>query len=679
MKLLIKPTEKAFQSASNIIKVMDKTESFSSSSSRIVSKVAKDIKTIKPPVTRYFESPNQLTYMYAESEYDLVAVFKLLKHEAYFLKATQKKHGLLTKSGMSIHSDDDEKKKYINDRFKLMQLETGSSIDTVIKQVAFYLIAASNAFLIKTRSDDPKYGKSYKKDGKEMKPISGLFTVHPTTMKPKFKFIKDASQKTGIRLIIEKWVHTNRRGIQKEFDPDDIVHFTLYKEDGMVFGMPEIIPVIDDIRTLRKIEEDIQLLIYRDLFPIIHYKVENPSIIDHRSGLTELERAQSDMKNMMQDGGIATDNRHEIEFIGNNGKGVDAFPFLKYFQQRVFSGLGVSEIDLGIGSTTTNGTADTLSGQIIDGVKFIQQELSQQFKEKVLDEMMLQSNYSDIFDEETEVKLLFQEIDIEWKIRSENHEADLYTKGVKTIHETRNKLGHKDITDDDIDNYTAPGISSKFSKEEQAQKDKSAAERDSIKASKTNSNIVKHKDSIAIKDSIESISLQDEFKNSIENIYNKKPTSNRLDIMLATKYTYDRIKYNMIESIKEGMEAAAKDLGLKDYDVDITHNIFQPLDEIRDNVVNMICKDKESLNKASARVGMANRTEKIRGYNYGYSLLSLEHGKNEFIIYSDIDNISSASSEYIGQKINIDNYTILKNIPPYHPNSRLKIKILNNK
>lgn len=677
---LIKPSKTAYNKANSLIKILDKTQVTSSSSVKMLSKLAKEIKTIKAPITRYFENPAQLTYMYAESEYDLVSVFKLLKHEPYFLKATQKKHGLLTKSGLSLHSDDDNKKKYINNRFKLMQLETGQSIDTIIKQLAFYMIICSNAFLIKTRSNDSKYGKTYKKDGKDILPISGLFTAHPTTLKPKFKYIKDSTQKTGVRLILDKWVHTNRRGIQREFNPEDVEHFTLFREDGMLFGLPELIPVIDDIRTLRKIEEDIQLLIHRDLFPIIHYTIENPSVIDHQSGLTELDRAQHDMKNIVQDGGIATDARHKIDFIGNQGKGIDVEPFLKYFQQRVFSGLGVSEVDLGIGSGTSNNTADNLSAQIIDSVKFIQQELSQQFKEKILDEIMLGSPYDDLYDMENEVKLLFQEIDLEWKIRSENHEADLYQKGVKTIHETRNKMGHKTISDEDIDNYTSQGISNKFTMQQTEQQAdiKSAADNDPIKASKSNSNIVKSHKDMALQDSIESISIQDEFKNAIESIYEKKQDKvSKLDIMLATKFTYDKIKSNIVDSIKKGLQDTAKDLGIEDYNTDITENIFESLDKIRDEVIDLVHKDKNNLNKAAYRVATANRTEKTRAFNYGVYLLAKKSNKEKLVIYTNSETISDDSSQYLGKELDINQLTY-KTLPPYRPNSSLKLKVLNN-
>jgi hypothetical protein len=287
MELYIKPSGDSFKKANTAIRLLDATsgpmsapkpnlpvmkEPETPTTAPMVSKLTKNIRTIDTPIPRYFEAPNQINSWYAEGEYDLVAIFKMLKHEAYFLKATQKKLALLTKSGFSITSDDDEITEYMNNRWTMMFLQTGISFERIIRQLSYYLIACSNAFVIKVRDDDCQFASSFTKDGKEVKPIVGLFMPHPTTMKAKLKVVKDPKFK-AYKMIIDKWIHTNRRGVMRLFEPEDVSHFTLFKEDGMILGCPEVIPVIDDIRTLRKIEEDIQLLIYRDLFPVIHYKV----------------------------------------------------------------------------------------------------------------------------------------------------------------------------------------------------------------------------------------------------------------------------------------------------------------------------------------------------------------------------------------------------------------------
>lgn len=677
MNLIIKPSAEAFNKANSIIKILDQTKTYAGSNNLPVSRLAKKINTVKVPVSRYFESPQQISYSYSDSEYDLTSVFKLLKYEAYFLKAVQKKTSLLIKSGLSLACDNDEIKKYIDNRFKYMHLQTGVSLDTIIKKLGYYLVICSNAFLIKVRDKNCQFAQSYIKNGKEMNPVVGLFTAHPACMKPKYKYVKDKSQKTGGRLELDKWVFVNFRGVVKEFDPDDVVHFTLYKEDGMLFGMPEIIPAIDDIRTLRKIEEDIQLLIYRDLFPIIHYKVEDPAVVDHRSGETELDRARNDMQNIIQDGGIATDARHSLDFVGNQGKSLDANPYLKYFQERVFTGLGVSAVDLGLGETASRSTAETLSGQLIDFVKFVQQEVSQQFGENVLDEMMLQSFFDGVFEQENAVSLVFQEIDIEWQIRQENHQADLFAKGVSTIHETRNKMGKKTISDDEIDTTTYPGIQNRLNIREIEKKEaQSAADRDSVKSAKSNSNIVKAKDSLELLDSHGTLSLQDEFKNAILSIKDNTNAAKKINIMFATKGAYDKIKENMITNIKNGVYQAIKDSKLESYNMPIVeHNIFKPLDDLRDSVVDMLYKDINTLNRAATRISTAFNTESTRAYNYGYASFCVSNNKNNLKIYTDFDNISSDSVEYIGKEITVNNQKILSEIPPYRPNSRLKVRI----
>jgi hypothetical protein len=93
-------------------------------SSILKSKVSKNISKVKDPVPRYFESINQLQGYWSEGEFDINEIFKLLKFESFFLKATQKKLGLVTKSGYSIHSDDDKVKEYFDARFSLMELQT---------------------------------------------------------------------------------------------------------------------------------------------------------------------------------------------------------------------------------------------------------------------------------------------------------------------------------------------------------------------------------------------------------------------------------------------------------------------------------------------------------------------------------------------------------------------------
>jgi hypothetical protein len=201
-------------------------------------------------------------------------------------------------------------------------------------------------------------------------------------------------------------------------------------------------------------------------------------------------------------------------------------------------------------------------------------------------------------------------------------------------------------------------------------KTSSSNKKDSVKRSKSNSNITK-----SHRDSMENISIQDEFRAAIESISTADKTRRKLDILVATKCVYDLIKDGMVDHALRGMQDAARDLGVEDYSTNIVHDIFGPVDKLRDSVVDMVHKDPNSLNRAAARVSIANRTEQCRAYNYGYAITCVNNSKNTLLVYTDAENTDSDSTIHIGKEIEVNRTNILAVIPPYRPNSRLKIKL----
>lgn len=653
----------------NLKNLPSKELSISDASEQIAfkSKLGKVLSKVKEPVPRYFESVNQLQGYYSEGEYDLIEIFKYLDHEAYFSQTVHKKLSLLTKSGFGVHSDDDNIKEYLISRFSLMELQTGTSFKQIINKLAFYLITASNAFLIKTRDPDFEYASSYKVNNKDMQPITGYFLVHPTSLKPRYKFVKfmdDGQIKHKLELI--QWLYVNKRGIIVTFDPDDVIHFALYKDDGMTFGRPEIIPVIDDIRTLRKMEEDVQLLAYRDLFPLIHYTIEKPEMIDHASGVTEIDQAKRDMERMIQDGGIATDARHEIQYIGSQGKHMEIRPYLEYFQNRVFSGLGVSAADMGLGDGLSGNTAQSMSKQLLDSVRYVQQELARQFDEMVLNELMLQSPFG-VSGLKMEVRpsLKFEEIDIEWKIRTENHAADQFTKGVVNIDEVRNERGLKTLSDEAL-KRTHPHMYGNFSEPAvKAQKEiKSAADKDTIKSSKTNSNVVKSN-----RDSIQFLIDSDISTQLLDVIDRYKGTNDigkKFNLRIELNSIYDSIKKNTATKFYDGISKAIVDINAKKEISSVLINdtlkeLHADIDKLCTVVYDSVISGHEiNTSKLLRRIDSANKTEQVKGYNVGYALCAFLNDIKEFnLMHYDSDDIISS--------VEIKS---LSDVLPEHPNSK---------
>jgi hypothetical protein len=192
----------------------------------------------------------------------------------------------------------------------------------------------------------------------------------------------------------------------------------------------------------------------------------------------------------------------------------------------------------------------------------------------------------------------------------------------------------------------------------------SAASRDSIKASKTNSNVVKHKDELVLEDSLV---IQEQFIKLCGSIKDKPATQKRLNLMVGTKLIYDDIKNKMSDMVILGARAAAGDLGVDFKGLDIKHDLFSPLDKLRDSVIDMVSKDETKVSKASLRISTASRTEQARAYNYGYALLCTENDVKQF-------NLVKSDTNEVMEILNIDKLELDK-IPPFHPNSRVSLKI----
>jgi len=394
-------------------------------------------------------SPKSLTYAqtynfgrgsFQAGEYDLSEIGKVEDTDSYVRKAFQKRLALMFKEGFSYRGSNANTIRYIKTR--MAQIAEASQIPSsdLLRRVSASLIRTSNAYLVKVRNDKASGGAKRKSPGgKMLKPVAGYFPAAPETM----KYEVDAN--TG---NITKWKQELPDGKYVEFATEDVVHFITNRREGFHLGVPDLVPVIDDIRTLRHIEENVELLVYQYLFPLFHYKVGTESA---PAGYTEDGRKEIDVvleqiKYMPSEGAIVTPERHEINAIGSEGRALRAEGYLTHFKKRVFSGLGVSDVDMGESDTSNRATALTLSRQLVDSVKAIQDELESQWDQKVINELLLESTFGDmVLEEENRVHLQFHEIDLNSKVELAKHNTDLFKANGITWDEYRSSLGLEPI------------------------------------------------------------------------------------------------------------------------------------------------------------------------------------------------------------------------------------------
>ena len=369
-------------------------------------------------------------------EWDLVETGRIIDTEAYVRRAFRVKKNLFLKEGYEFIGSDINRIKYIKKRLQQMEFATGMPFPVLMSNTIASLIRTSNAFWVKVRKQTASGGRTrVTPEGKTLEPVAGYYLLPSETV----RFKRDEYGK------IVKYQQDVYGKVAKEFKPEDVVHFYFDRRPGYSVGTPILVPVKDDIRALRRIEENIELLVYQHLFPLFHYQVgtpEAPAAI-FPDGTSEIDVVKTAIAEMPSDGCWVTPERHTVTPLQAKEGPIAVDKVIEHFKQRIFTGLGVSGVDMGEGNTANKSTAQTLSRNLIDDTKADQKEFGAQFYSLIIQELLFESTFpqGSILEEENRVYLKFKEIDIEARQAKENHVVDMFLKNAITHDEMRQMMG----------------------------------------------------------------------------------------------------------------------------------------------------------------------------------------------------------------------------------------------
>jgi hypothetical protein len=403
------------------------------------------LKIVKNPVLHYDNTRTKQFGDYEKPEYDFARIDRLLDVEAYAFQAIKKKSALASKEGFEFVGKIPEHVDYVLRRLEQIAWVTDITTEELLDRILTDLIKYSNSCLAIVRDPKSSGGRSYvdPRTNKTIKPISGFFPIPMSTIEIKFN---KRGQAIGYRQKLN-----NKHSLEKKYTKDKILHFITNQKPGFSVGTPSITPgVIDDILTLRKLEENVEMLTMQNLFPLIHYKVgteKMPARVSP-SGLDEVGSVVSMINNKPPEGIYVTSERHEIKMIGTEGRALRVEAYLDYFKKRVLSGLGLSSVDVGEGDTANRNTADTMSRAVVDEVKAIQKRVERMFQKYVIIPLLYEANGNiDVSDPEQMVYLRFREIDIEAQLKKENHAIQQFMQSTITLTEARAKMGLNELAE----------------------------------------------------------------------------------------------------------------------------------------------------------------------------------------------------------------------------------------
>lgn len=402
-------------------------------------------KDIKSPNISYFTG-NRGSFKevgdFQEHAYDLYEYGRIIDTESFVSVAFKKKRTLVLKQGFNINSKNEENLKYVKQRISEIEYVSKTPFRKFLKELAFNLIAYHNAYIAVVRNFDASSGKVTSYYGrKDLDPIAAVFNLAPETITVK------PDSDTGEIVTYRQSINSQK---YRDYSPENIIHVHYDKRTGFLMGTPPLEPVKDDILALRRIEESVETLIFKNLFPIIHVKVgtEKHPARTLPNGISEVSEATKMLRDIEDDGGLVTSERVEVSSIGSESLALRVESYLKHFKQRVYSGLGMSNMDFGDGDTTGRATGEVLSASLADSVVDYQTEIEDAITRFLFDQFLVESGRYNGAYEITEEDRVFLELKHRSQadmITQESHTLNKMQSGLITHDEARHDIGKKPI------------------------------------------------------------------------------------------------------------------------------------------------------------------------------------------------------------------------------------------
>lgn len=378
-------------------------------------------------------------------EYDMLEAFTIHDTEAYVRQATSRRLSLMFRNGFEIVTDMDQDIEqgktnidYIYKRLNTLEYVTNEPTNAFFKKILFNLLLISNCFLRKVRDENLSAGTT-KDTNDNRKPVAFYQLIPAHSILPYFE-----------KGIIKHWRRFFDTGAPwEDYTLEEIIHLKWDVKPGHVYGTPRTVGVRDDIFALRRFEENIELLFVNHLFPFFHVKIGNEKApcLYGPNGESEIDTIRYQIETMPKEGIFVSDERVAVDVVGAEGRSLQFKDFLAHLKSRVFTGLGVSGIDMGEGADATRATADNISQNLKDFVKADMEAFSDIMRMSFFKEWFMEANYSvSIQKAVATTKLIFHEIDLDNLIKEQNHILNLYNAHLLTEPEARKKLKKPPMT-----------------------------------------------------------------------------------------------------------------------------------------------------------------------------------------------------------------------------------------
>lgn len=380
------------------------------------------------------------------SPYNFDRIIQAVDTDSYVKQAVSKYKDLFWKEGWQIVGENPEAVAYLYQRIDYMEMAMNRPFLDFLIDLSDQLFKFANVFFVKARADLTEYFPTSLKPVNGAEPIVGYYLI-PTEQT---RILRDKHNRPKAYLQRTNPLTYAPTDRDPKWPAERVVHLAFDKKPGRAFGTPFLSNVLDDVVALRQMEEDIQNLVHRELFPLYKYRI---GTADQPAEPEEIEQAAVEIENLRAEGGLILPFRHDVEVIGSNQAALDASEYLNHFKERVAIGLGVAPHHLGMSFSGGNrAVTERLDTALYDKIKHYQKQFAEMIRVHILNEILFEGGFDPLvhpYDSSMSDRCFFKfnEIDVDTQVKKETHIIQKYVNSLITLPEARIKLGE----DPDVD------------------------------------------------------------------------------------------------------------------------------------------------------------------------------------------------------------------------------------
>lgn len=353
---------------------------------------------------------------------DFERIEQAFQEESLAMQAITRYVELIFKADWTFNSKDPKALAYVNKRLEEIGDQMGQPFALFLIEIGLSLVKYNNCIFY--RLADKK----------------GVINSYHVLDTPNTRlFVNDDLNP----LLWRQYMDRNGHVVYRDFPAKDSHHIHNNRPSGRFFGIPFMLPVLDDIRILREIESALIRSIHKNIEPLVQHVIgtdERPTTNE------EIGMIQEVVEKLPMDGQLVTSHRHAIKVHGAQGEGLQIEKYMRYFEQRVMTGLGMPETAFGRASTSNKSTAEQLAKELHDRVKAYQRLIEIAVNFRVIRDILAEPGAPVPKDK---VLLKFNEIDLDYLIKKENHAIFKYTANAIHEDEMRLDLGLEKVSEKD--------------------------------------------------------------------------------------------------------------------------------------------------------------------------------------------------------------------------------------